>query len=551
MLWGPCSSLAGRVLRRPAASVVFVLTVLAGAGQSRAALPEEQLTYQTDARFGRVLAIRNEAAQPTMADVARRTPQTPSPSGPIRNTADLAPVRAERDAVGMTHVRFTQTYRGLPVFGADATVHLETGGRVSSANARLVPDIQVDVQPALTREQAVLMAVGMWQAQFHRTETPEATSTHLCLLAPGLLHHDGNPATHLVWEVKLLLEGKETGRPFSQDTLYLDARSGELRAHITGIQNLTRKIFDGSARPGTDLCSYNRYDATFNYWFGRGEGYPPSGPNPRYLPEASTDADDLYDLLGQVHNYLAVKFGRNGGNGSGGIGDGTKYPLGQTTALVYLNYLSNWQSDCPGAGFFWTGSSVGFCKGTIITDLVGHEYCHSLPFFSHYDGAGKPVGMVYEGESGALNESQSDVWGQLCELHLAGTNPAIAAASPPACPPPWIQSAGKEANMNHHEIHETHEKDGPASHASQRVALIAAAAPSSRSDESTVAVGFSPRLAVARTRVAPRRLNAPTHPTPEYLHFMRRCATPPRSATQPWIEIHGYRHDLAPRGPTF
>ena len=153
------------------------------------ALPAEQLSYHTDARWGRTLFIRNDDAQPTPAEVARRPVATPAPSGalfnrddlarpewtnavatardflrrhardfldvsaprqsaanpgtnslrrstepPLRSAAapanafdpdtDLMPVRAERDALGMTHVRFAQTFHGLPVFGADASVHL-------------------------------------------------------------------------------------------------------------------------------------------------------------------------------------------------------------------------------------------------------------------------------------------------------------------------------------------------------------------------------------------------------------------------------------------
>jgi len=89
---------------------------------------------------------------------------------------------------------------------------------------------------------------------------------------------------------------------------------------------------------------------------------------------------------------------------------------------------------------------------------------------------------------------------------------------------------------------------GSAVPSSRSIALIGSPIPSSRSDALTVAVGFSPRSPVARPRVAERRLNP--SPTPDFPHLpiMRRSATPSHSVTQPWIEIHGYRHGLAPRG---
>ena len=490
MLWGSCSSLAGRGLRRAFNSTVFVLAVLAGAAQSHAVLPEEQLTYQTDARFGRVLSIRNEAAQVTAADVARRVPQTPSPSGPLLNSADLdkpewsnavataraflrrhgsdflgvaasrqsaanlatndqrrspdtstggasvpasqgmasgrlastlapptasasdpdadlALLRAERDALGMTHVRFTQTYRGLPVFGADAAVHLAADGRVSSANARLAPDIQVDVQPTLTREQAVLVAVALWQAQFHRTETPEATSTNLCILAPDLLKNDGNPATYLVWEVKLRLGCMDCPVAQSREYYYVDAHTGELREQISGMQYLYRKVYDCTANPSSGLCWSHLVD-TNGYHHGRWEGESSWGPNPTY---GTYDVDLLYDHFGNLHNYLAVKFGRNGVNGQGGLGDGGKLPLTTTAGNTYENVF--WGSSCPNAVFDHGG--VAFCNNGVQADVVAHEYMHGLPYFSI------PGGLGNYGTSGTLNESQSDLWGELYQLYLTAT----------------------------------------------------------------------------------------------------------------------------------
>ena len=155
-----------------------------------------------------VAASRQSAAN-VGTNSLRRSTEPPLQSATVpTNTfdpdADLVALRAERDGLGMTHVRFTQTYRGLPVFGADASVRLAADGRVSSAGARLVPDVQVDIQPTFTATQAVVKAVALWQAQFNSQQIPEATSTQLCILAPGLLKNDGNPTTYLVWEVKLL-----------------------------------------------------------------------------------------------------------------------------------------------------------------------------------------------------------------------------------------------------------------------------------------------------------------------------------------------------------
>ena len=349
---------------------------------------------------------------------------------------DLAPLRAERDVLGMTHVRFTQTYRGLPVFGADASVHLAADGRVSSAGARVVPDIHVDIQPTLTREGAVALAVAMWQAQFHRTETPEATSTNLCLLAPGLLKNDGNPATHPVWEVKLLLKCGDCGedaRPISAEDYYLDAQSGELREQLTESRSIDRKLVDCSqpSPPGShtscpriviDGYRYGRYDS-----FGDG----PSGPNPLYLPgEVSVDVDTLWDKLNDVHQFYQTHFGRNGASNQGGTGNGYYNPI-RTYGATYADYAPTWY--CPNA--LMSQGSLQFCKGMIVDDVVAHEYAHAVEMWCFWDWvSGLAVGMTYQGESGALDESHADVMGEMFELAKTGSTDWIDGAGSPGHP---------------------------------------------------------------------------------------------------------------------
>jgi hypothetical protein len=57
-----------------------------------------------------------------------------------------------------------------------------------------------------------------------------------------------------------------------------------------------------------------------------------------------------------------------------------------------------------------------------VPHYVAHEYSHGLPFYSHFDNSGYPVGMVYQGESGALNEDQADLYSELFKNWISGTN---------------------------------------------------------------------------------------------------------------------------------
>ena len=190
-----------------------------------------------------------------------------------------------------------------------------------------------------------------------------------------LLKNDGNPATHLVWEVKLILGCKDCPTPQSNEHYYLDAHTGELREQISGTQRLDRRVQDCSANPGSNLCYSGLVTNVYRY--GRREGESSWGPNPKYN---AYDTDLLYDLFGNLHAYLAVKFGRNGANGQGGLGNGSLDPYTRTRGLVYCNGNTGWDVSCTGA--VYQNGIVAFCHNTVhnpvVPDLVAHEYMHGL-----------------------------------------------------------------------------------------------------------------------------------------------------------------------------
>ena len=62
--------------------------------------------------------------------------------------------------------------------------------------------------------------------------------------------------------------------------------------------------------------------------------------------------------------------------------------------------------DCPNA--YFNGSSTSFCEGTATDDVVAHEWTHGYTQETH--------GLVYAWQSGALNESYSDIFGEIVDL---------------------------------------------------------------------------------------------------------------------------------------
>src|SRR5918994_247735 len=62
--------------------------------------------------------------------------------------------------------------------------------------------------------------------------------------------------------------------------------------------------------------------------------------------------------------------------------------------------------NCPNAN--WNGSTTNYCNGVTSDDVVAHEWGHAYTQFTH--------NLIYQWQPGALNESYSDIWGELVDL---------------------------------------------------------------------------------------------------------------------------------------
>lgn len=114
-------------------------------------------------------------------------------------------------------------------------------------------------------------------------------------------------------------------------------------------------------------------------------------------PTGETEADNAYDYTGLVRDFFKKEFGRNSIDGQG-----MKF-------ISTVNYGENYENA------FWDGSQMTYgrpgpdspFKSFVILDVVGHEIMHGV--------TERESNMRYWGQSGALNESMSDVFGELIE----------------------------------------------------------------------------------------------------------------------------------------
>lgn len=118
----------------------------------------------------------------------------------------------------------------------------------------------------------------------------------------------------------------------------------------------------------------------------RGEGQDASG---------DTSVDEAYVGLGATWEVLARVYGRDSLDGKG-------LPL--VASVHYARDYDNafWDGEQM---VFGDGDGIYFAGFTKSVDVVAHELAHGLTQYT--------AGLTYVGQSGALNESASDVWGSL------------------------------------------------------------------------------------------------------------------------------------------
>jgi len=282
------------------------------------------------------------------------------------------------DEVGMEHVRYRQVHRGVPVTGGEIIVHLR-GADVTAVTAKTLPNLDaVETTPTVAPETALAAAQGVLVKHLKVTDAKLSTP-RLEIFNRGLLEGREQP-TRLAWFI-------EATKTDVREFIWIDAQRGAVLLHFSQITDAkTRSIYDandGSTLPGTLV---------------RSEGGPVTG---------DPDADKAYDYSGDTYDYFFTQHGRDSYDGAGA-------PLKSTT-----HYCPS-SSDCPYQNAFWNGTQMVYGEGfSAADDVDAHELTHAV--------TERTASLVYYMQSGALNESFSDIFGETVDLtNGSGTDtPAV------------------------------------------------------------------------------------------------------------------------------
>jgi Zn-dependent metalloprotease len=272
------------------------------------------------------------------------------------------------DDLGMAHTRIMQTQGGVPVFGGEAIVHLTPGGSVAGVTNDLVANIAVSTQPKIDQERALDLALLDYGNPRLLTQDPAVDLQ--------VLRHEG--IDYLAWRVQLArLDGsKQSAMP----VYFIDAHTGD---QILSYDNLKSTSLSDTDKRTHDMRNGTSYT---------------SAP---IADSADAVANDAHVHAGYTIDYFLAKHNRDSFDGNG------------TVVRSYVHYSSNYVNA------YWNGSVLTYGDGDgqtsnplVVLDVVAHEFTHGVTDFT--------ADLIYQNESGALNEASSDILAAAVEAHVEG-----------------------------------------------------------------------------------------------------------------------------------
>ncbi|MCB0608957.1 MAG: M4 family metallopeptidase [Lewinella sp.] len=321
--------------------------------------------------------------------------------------------RTDTDNLGFSHYRYQQYYKGVKVDGAIYTVH-EKGGRILTLSGNFRSVFDLDVGAFISPDQALQYAmqhVGAgkyaWQpGGFDGFEKPQG---ELVIFADP----EGILPARLTYKFDVYAV-----EPISRAYVFVDAHNGEVvrefaRIHESNVPATGTSLYNGTVSFTADFTGSNyRLRQTADgggvqtYSLNNGTNYN----NATDITSGSSSFNNVDNTAVQAHwgaeqtyKYYLQNHGRNSYNNAGGV------------LRNYVHYSNNYVNA------YWDGTRMTYGDGDgvnygplVSSDITGHEITHGVTEYS--------ANLAYQRESGALNESFSDIFGEMVEYFAEGSN---------------------------------------------------------------------------------------------------------------------------------
>ncbi len=320
-------------------------------------------------------------------------------------------VGSKTDRIGILHETFQQYYNDIPVEFGIYKAHLKNG-QLSAINGDYFPVKQINTTPSISEVKAVSLAKQHIKAEvFYESSDDEMGykgPKPTLVIFPKM--ENINTKDRLAYKLDMYAE-----KPLYRADVYIDAHTGDLIFENSKIHNIT------VGATGATLYNGNRVFRAEQTTGGYRLRQTASG-NGIQTFDATNGVSNATDIISstttfsndsvavqvhwgteRTHQYFAQKHSRNSFDGNGALIK--SYITPQTP-----NANANWMGDV----FHYSignGSNLGPLTSL---DIIGHEFTHAVGDYS--------ANLIYSNQSGALDESFADIFGEMVEHFVEGSN---------------------------------------------------------------------------------------------------------------------------------
>ncbi|AUC80865.1 M4 family metallopeptidase [Lacinutrix sp. Bg11-31] len=267
----------------------------------------------------------------------------------------------EVDNIGFQRVVLNQYYNGVSVYDGKLLFHFNSENNLTAINGNYITDIKLNAAPSIAKTEAHSIAIETIENQDlnYSGAALLVHDTKLYIFQKGLVQ-GFKGANYLVYEVEIRNENDV------REFVFVNAHNGTIVEQFTGMAHaIDRIVFEGD---------------TSNVIWQEGDAFP--------------GALDIWqrnevEASGHVYHFFNNTFGY------------TSYD-GADAQMRTINNNPNV------ANASWNGSTANYRDGTAADDVIAHEWGHA---YTEYTS-----GLVYAWQSGAINESYSDIWGETIDL---------------------------------------------------------------------------------------------------------------------------------------
>lgn len=297
--------------------------------------------------------------------------------------------------------RLEKTWKGLPVVGGESLVQLSKG-RVAFANADDTPLESLSERPRLTREEAKQIALA--SLQDHEALAGDAA---LLVLISG---EESERSATLTYKVTV------RGSAFS-DNYFIDANSGRLLLVTANVHTAApRLVLAGNGRVTDFSYDTTKWKTIFtesgcksetinalaswltSWWSGDAPSDSLPAPCTEQPPKILESARNAWKNSGLVYDFYLNNHNRNSIDGRG-------MPLVSVVNFAGPTFANAGWNDEKKLMLYGIREDDKYTDLALPLDIAAHEITHGL--------TSNTAALAYASESGALNESYSDIFGKI------------------------------------------------------------------------------------------------------------------------------------------